>query len=163
MRKDTITKRLDEFLEKDKTGEGAKLSKDLKDALVDWFASENALDIKKLTDETPMTKSLPQASASVGLVNRLPFKIGVWVYYILFKQVKFQEKTSISQRWGWQYAVLKGKTEEFQLRADYGVSYKINGDWVLLDHVFADEKKAIARCNDLNQGTSDIGVDNGVK
>lgn len=156
MRKDTLTNEITDYIEK--SGEGADLSKAFREGLVKLVCNVVYAAVKAAKEEVPMKETVPESDASIITKFKHPLKKEV--YYILFKQVKKQEVNSLRVKFGWQYAVLQGKTEEIQIRADYGVLYKINGDWVLQDHTFSTEKMAIKCCQNLNEGTSDFGIVN---
>lgn len=156
MQKEVLTKKISDFLDSEKTGEGKELSKVFKDALDKFFQEAVYEAVKDAIKEVPMKESVPEADASV--VGKFKHPLKKEVYYILFKQVRKQMPNSLRVKFGWQYAVLKGKTEEIQVRADHGILYKINGDWVLQDHTFSTEEKAVERCNILNGGTSEFAI-----
>ena len=153
----TIKKRINDYLDTEKTGEGKKLSKGSRDNLSDFFSELVFQEVKKAQETVPMKATLPEADASV--VHRLPHRIGEELYYVIFKQVRSQVKGSLQVKFGWQFTVLFGKAEEIQIRNDSGILYKINGDMVLSDLVFKKEADAVARCNELNAGTDSFTVE----
>lgn len=153
-----IRKRLNDFLNSEKSGEGKKVSKPFKDGLNKFFTDLVYDAIKEATDNVSIINSLPEADARL-VGTDLAKDIGVESYYVIFKQVRSQVKGSLQLKFGWQFTVLKGKTEEIQIRNDYGVMYKINGDWVLRDLVFKNEADAVARCNAMNEGTESVAIE----
>lgn len=157
MQKDAIRKRLSEFLDSEKSGDGKKVGKAFREGLVGFISDIVYEEVKAVKDAMPMKESLPEADASV--MSHLPFDIGEDVFYVIFKQVRSQVKGKLTVKFGWQFTVLRGRTEEIQIRNDHGVLYKVNGDWVLKDLIFRDESLAVARCNRLNAGTESYHVE----
>lgn len=157
MKSDTYKKQVNDFLNSEKSGEGKKLSKGFREELQGFISDLVFEEVKKVTDDAPIGGSIPAADASV--ISKLPHGMGEEVYYVIFKQVRTQVKGKLTVKFGWQFAVLKGKTEEIQIRKDLAVLYKINGDWVLKDLVFKKEGAAVRRCNQLNAGTDSFHVD----
>lgn len=157
MQKDTIKKQVNDFLVTEKSGDGKKVGKAFKDGLVNLISDIVYEETKAINDAMPMKTSLPEADASV--MSRLPFDIGEDVFYVIFKQVRSQVKGKLTVKFGWQFTVLRGRTEEIQIRNDHGVLYKVNGDWVLKDLIFKEEPAAVARCNKLNEGTESYHID----
>lgn len=141
---------LNEYLEKEKTGEGAGLTKDFKIGLSGFLFELLSKELKEVTDQLDITHAIPEASGK--LLDKFPYKIGDELYYVIFKKVKHQDHKSIKQEWGWQFTVLRGKAEEIQIRNDYGVLYKMSGDYVLVDFIYRDEKEAWDKCKHLNKG-----------
>ena len=150
MEREVLASKLNEFLDREKSGDGKNLGKACRDALTKFFADILYDEIKNVMETIPIGDSVPEADAS--LMSKFKHKIGKDVYYILFRKVKTQKSNSLQVQFGWQYDVLKGRTEEIQIRSDHGILYKIAGDWVLQDLTFADELEAQQRCNELNDG-----------
>lgn len=150
MKIDILRNSINEFLENEKTGEGKNLSKGFVDGLVKFTFNTLSEEVKSLVDAVPLKESVPEAAANI--ISEFPFKLGEEVFYVVFKNVKTQSETSIKQNWGWRHTVLRGKTEEIQIRADYGVLYKVNGDWILADLIFSSEELALKKCSLLNEG-----------
>ncbi len=152
MKKVTLKKRICDFIESEKTGEGRALSEAFVDALVDCVHDDIFAEVKRSMDRVKIEGKIPEAAASA--IKGFKHDLGKNVYYILFKQVRRQSDHSLQIKLGWQYDVLTGRTEEIQVRSDYGILYRVGGNWVLQDHIFDTRDEAVVKCNLLNEGTA---------
>lgn len=151
-----LKKRITEFLSTEKSGDGKHLGKVFKDNLAKFISDIVFEEVKLVQDSIPMKETIPEADASV--MKSFRHDVGDEVFYVIFKQGRSQVKGKLQLVFGWQFAVLRGKTEEIQIRADHGILYKVNGDWILQDLVFKKEEDAVARCNQLNSGIESFAV-----
>ena len=151
-----LKKKINEFLATEKSGDGKGAGKVFKENLAKFISGIVFDEVKAIQDSIPMKETIPEADASV--MKEFKHDIGEEVYYVMFKQVRSQVPGRLQVQFGWQFAALRGKTEEIQIRNDHGVLYKVNGDMILQDLVFKTEEEALAKCRQLNAGTESFAV-----
>ena len=151
MTKSELVERINEFISTEKTGEGKGLSEGFIDSLAGFFCLDIFEEVKRGMEAVRIGSALPDADA--GLVKGFKHGLGKDVHYVLFKQVRRQAEQSLKVKLGWQYDALSGRTEEIQVRSDYGILYRVSGNWVLQDFIFKTRKEAVDKCNELNAGT----------
>lgn len=153
----TLKKKVYDFLNTEKSGDGKKVGKAFKDALVTFVSAQIFDSVKDVQDKIPMKYSIPGADASV--IDAFEHDVGEEVYYVIFKQVRSQVKGKLQVKFGYQFTVCHGKITEIHVRTDHAVLYVINGDVVLHDLVYKDEEEALKRCKRLNDGTDGIAIE----
>lgn len=151
-----LKKKINEFLATEKSGDGKGAGKVFKENLAKFISGVVFEEVKAIQNAIPMKETIPEADASV--IKNFKYGIGEEVYYVMFKQVRSQVPGRLQVRFGWQFAALRGKIEEIQIRNDYGILYKVNGDMILQDLVLKTEEEALAKCRQLNAGTESFAV-----
>lgn len=146
-----LKKQLNDFLSTEKSGDGKGTGKVFRENLSKFIKNIVFEEVKEIRATIPMKETIREVDASV--MKEFKHDIGDVVFYVIFKQVRSQVPGRLQVKFGWQFAVLRGKAEEIQIRADHGVLYKVNGDMVLQDLVFKTEEEALAKANQLNKGT----------
>lgn len=151
-----LKKQINDFLTAEKIGDGKGAGKVFKENLAKFISGIVFDEVKAVQNSIPMKETIPEADASV--MKEFKHDIRDEVFYVMFKQVRSQVPGRLQVQLGWQFAVLRGKVEEIQIRNDHGVLYKVNGDMILQDLVFKTEEEAVAKANQLNKGTEAFAV-----